>query len=225
MGAASLIALGIPSTTAYRVLSEPRRPRPATRNRLQTVAAAFARECLAARSLTLPRAHLQAIAAYVGEREHRGKCRRRCLWRGQPMPPSARADARYLSDACRQAARRARRGAEALDPIPGNPRTEYVMARQPLHPRMDDRASRASACSHALVACHGHDHARLSHNHQRPAFCCCVATNGFTSPEIESVHQGDCLPSRWISHPWLLSRHRSNCAPDSAHPERPQLAA
>jgi hypothetical protein len=108
MGAARLIADEIPSATAYRALSEPRQPRAANRNRLEAAAATFARERLTEWDLATPSANLQAIAAYLGECDQRGESTRRCLWCGEPMPPGARADARYDSDACRQAARRAR---------------------------------------------------------------------------------------------------------------------
>ena len=108
MGAAMLIADGIPSATVYRLLSEPRQPRTATRDRLQAAAATFATEQLGNWGVRAPSGDFQALAAYQTERERRGESARRCLWCGQPMPPGARADARYHSDACRQAARRAR---------------------------------------------------------------------------------------------------------------------
>jgi len=108
MGAANLIAHGIPSATAYRALSEPRRPRPATRSRLQAAAATFATERLTERDLATPSGDLETLATHQTERERRGETTRRCLWCGQPMPRGARADARYHTDAWRQAAGRAR---------------------------------------------------------------------------------------------------------------------
>ena len=108
MGAASLIALGIPSASAYRALSEPRRPRRANRERLQSAAVAFASERLTECELAVASRAPEVLAAYLGERERRGESARRCVWCGEPMPPGTRADARYHSNACRQAARRAR---------------------------------------------------------------------------------------------------------------------
>ncbi len=111
MGAARLIAHGIPSATAYRILSETRRPHPTNRGRIQAAAAIFARERLTEWRLAAPTYALQALAVYQGERDQRGPMERRCLWCGEPMPANARADARYHTDACRQAARRAHRNA------------------------------------------------------------------------------------------------------------------
>jgi hypothetical protein len=108
MGAASLIAYGIPSATAYRLLSQPRRPRSATRHQMQAIAVSFAREQLTEWDLAPSSGDLKTLATYQTDRERRRETTRRCLWCGQPMPPGARADARYHSNACRQAARRAR---------------------------------------------------------------------------------------------------------------------
>jgi hypothetical protein len=108
MGVKGIIGHRIPKTTAYRVLAESRRPRTATRDRLQAAAAEFARERLAEWDITAPSADLAVLAAYRSERQPRGESSRRCQWCGEPIPASARADARYHSDACRQAARRAR---------------------------------------------------------------------------------------------------------------------
>jgi hypothetical protein len=108
MGVKGIIGHRIPTTTAYRVLAEPRRPRTATRDRLQAAAAAFARERLAEWDVTAASAELAVLAAYLSERKRRGESSRRCQWCGKPMPDNARADARYHTDACRQAARRAR---------------------------------------------------------------------------------------------------------------------
>jgi hypothetical protein len=108
MGAARLIAHGVSSATAYRTLNEPRRPRSATRNRLQAAAVAFANERLAEWELAAPSSPLEVLATYLAERERRGENTRRCAWCGEPMPPGARADSQYHNDACRQAARRAR---------------------------------------------------------------------------------------------------------------------
>ena len=108
IGAASLIAHRIPSATAYRVLSEPRRPRRATRDRLQAAAVAFATERLSEWELAVPSHAPEVLAAYLSERERRGENARRCVWCGEPMPPGTRADALYHNNACRQAARRAR---------------------------------------------------------------------------------------------------------------------
>jgi hypothetical protein len=108
MGAARIIAHGIPTATAYRTLSEPRRPRRANRERLQAAAVAFASERLAEWQLAVPSPAPAVLAAYLDERERRGESTRRCAWCGEPMPTGARADSRYHNDACRQAARRAR---------------------------------------------------------------------------------------------------------------------
>ncbi len=108
MGATRIVAHGIPTATAYRALSEPRRPRRANRERLQATAVAFASERLSEWELAVPAHPPEVLTAYLVERERRGESTRRCVWCGEPMPPGMRADARYHNDACRQAAQRAR---------------------------------------------------------------------------------------------------------------------
>ena len=69
MGAAGLIAHGIPSATAYRILSDPRQPRATNRDRTRAAAARFARQRLAEWRLPLPADDLHALAIYQGERD------------------------------------------------------------------------------------------------------------------------------------------------------------
>lgn len=107
MGAARIITRGLPKATVYRALNEPRRPRRANRERLQTAAVLFARERLAEWEIAMPAPAL-VLAVYLHQRDLRGETTRRCEWCGAPMPPGVRGDARYHTGACRQAARRAR---------------------------------------------------------------------------------------------------------------------
>jgi hypothetical protein len=109
MGAARLIAHGIPGASAYRILTDPGHPRATNRARIQATAATFARERLTEWRLPAPADDLQALAVYQRERDDHESTTRRCIWCGEPLPPGTRTDARYHSNACRQAARRARR--------------------------------------------------------------------------------------------------------------------
>jgi hypothetical protein len=106
-GAQALVTAGLSRSTAYSVLAGAR-PR-AHRSTYLAVAAKHAEAALTDWGLDLPTSTTGVLAAYGREREARGANVRRCAWCGKPLPPKARADARFGSQACRQAARRAAR--------------------------------------------------------------------------------------------------------------------
>ena len=73
------------------------------------LAAGHARERLISWDLQPSQSAPQTIIRYCQERDERGENIRRCEWCGEPIPPNRRADARFHSDSCRQAAGRAGR--------------------------------------------------------------------------------------------------------------------
>ena len=109
MGAAALISHGIPHTTAYRVLATSRQPRGTKAGQMETTAIDFANHRLTEWGRGAQTHSRETLNTYLEERERRGENVRRCVWCGRPLPPSIRADAKYDSDPCRQAAKRAAR--------------------------------------------------------------------------------------------------------------------
>jgi hypothetical protein len=106
-GAQTLLAAGLPHSTVYTVFAGTR-PR-ANRSIYREVAARHAEAALRDWDVDVPASLIGLLAAYGREREARGANIRACKWCGRPLPKDARADARYDSPACRQAARRAGR--------------------------------------------------------------------------------------------------------------------
>src|SRR5205823_2029281 len=107
IGAAGLIARGMPRSTAYRAVTGAQ-PRGSGRGLVEAAAVERASLKLADWGVAIARSPAGVLDAYLRERQERGEDLRRCQWCGEPLPPSARADARYDKPACRKAAQRAR---------------------------------------------------------------------------------------------------------------------
>jgi hypothetical protein len=108
-GVGALVAAGIARSTAFAAIKRRTPPRDRYDVYLD-VADAHATANLDRWGVQGAQDPLARIAQYLRERNNRGENIRRCEWCGAPMPPGARAGARYHTDTCRQAARRARPG-------------------------------------------------------------------------------------------------------------------
>ena len=105
IGARAIIAQGIPRSTVYNTL---RGARPRDReNTYFKIACAHAVSSLERWDQRPPAEPSTQLTAYLRERDQRGENTRRCEWCGEPLPPQARADARYDMPACRKSAERA----------------------------------------------------------------------------------------------------------------------